>query len=37
MIPLATEGASLPAAETGGVVLVVSLLITALWLLYLYR
>jgi hypothetical protein len=39
MIPLATEGAapSLPALEVGGVVLVVSLLVTVLWLLYLYR
>ena len=39
MIPLATDGASpsLPAAEVGGIVLVVSLFVTVLWLLYLYR
>jgi hypothetical protein len=37
MIPLATEGPSLPIAETGAVVLVASLLVTLLWLAYLYR
>ena len=37
MHPLVSESASLPASETGGVVLVVSLLITLGWLLYLYR
>ena len=36
MIPLASE-AALPIAATGAVVLVASLLITAGWLLYLYR
>ncbi len=37
MIPLATEGASLPIAETGAVILLVSLAMTAGWLYYLYR
>lgn len=36
MIPLASE-ATLPMAETGAVVLVACLLVTAAWLLYLYR
>lgn len=36
MIPLATE-TSLPAGAAGGVVLVVSLLITFVWIRYLYR
>ena len=36
MIPLASE-ATLPMFETGAVVLVASLLVTAWWLLYLYR
>jgi hypothetical protein len=38
MIPLAaTSGEPLPIAETGAVVLVVSLLVTLGWLAYLYR
>lgn len=37
MIPLATSGEALPIAETGAVVLVVSLLITVGWVAYLYR
>jgi hypothetical protein len=37
MIPLASEGPTLPIAETGAVILVASLLVTVLWLLYLYR
>ena len=36
MIPLASE-ATLPMGLTGAVVLVASLLVTAGWLLYLYR
>lgn len=36
MIPLETE-AALPIAETGAVVLLVSLLLTVVWLAYLYR
>ncbi len=37
MIPLATEGASLPIAETGAVILLVSVAMAAGWLYYLYR
>lgn len=38
LIPLATNGGeTLPMMETGAVVLVVSLLVTVAWLLYLYR
>jgi hypothetical protein len=36
MIPLAAETA-LPISLTGGVVLVASILVTLLWLAYLYR
>jgi len=36
MLPL-QSGEPLPIAETGAVVLLVSLLVTALWLLYLNR
>lgn len=36
MIPLSAE-ATLPAGATGGVVLVVSILVTLAWLAYLYR
>jgi hypothetical protein len=34
---LATTGEPLPIMETGAVVLLASLAVTALWLLYLYR
>jgi hypothetical protein len=37
MIPLQASSEALPIAETGAVVLLVSLLITAGWLWYLYR
>jgi hypothetical protein len=37
MIPLATTGEPLPIAETGAVVLIVSLLLAVGWVLYLYR
>lgn len=37
MIPLSTAGSSLPIGSTAAVVLVVSLLITAAWVLHLYR
>ena len=37
MIPLATDGTVLPPAETGGVALVLSLLVVVVWTLYLYR
>ena len=37
MIPLATESVSLPIPETSIIVLVVSLLLTVVWLASLYR
>ncbi|AEN05135.1 hypothetical protein Halar_1391 [halophilic archaeon DL31] len=37
MIPLATDGTVLPAAETGGVALLLSLLFVVGWTLYFYR
>jgi hypothetical protein len=37
MFPLATTGEPLPIAETGAVVLIVSLLLAVGWVLYLYR
>jgi hypothetical protein len=37
MIPLATEVGSGFAAVSGGVVLITSLLLTIIWLAYLYR
>lgn len=37
MIPLASESPALPIPETATAVLLVSLLLTAVWLAYLYR
>lgn len=37
MIPLATQPEPLPIAETAGAVLLVSLLITVIWAVYLLR
>ncbi|SEG32783.1 hypothetical protein SAMN04488133_1901 [Halobellus limi] len=37
MLPLASEGVALPIAETGAVILLLSLAMTVGWLYYLYR
>ena len=37
MLTLATEGATLPIAETGAVILLASLAMAVGWLYYLYR
>ena len=37
MFALASEGAALPIAETGAVILLLSLAMTVGWLYYLYR
>lgn len=37
MIPLEVTGEPFPIAETGATVLIVSILVTVAWVLYLYR